>query len=751
MVMAFDEQGQADTFERKIGICERAYQLLIDKAGFPQEDIIFDPNVLTVATGIAEHNQYGIAFLRAVRWIKENLPQAKVSAGVSNLSFSFRGNEVVRRAMHAIFLFHAVMAGLDMGIVNAGQLDVYQEVNPELKDLIEDVLFDRRSDATERLVDYAAKVQKTGSVSTEEETALSWRSLPVESRLQHAMIKGVADFIEQDVEEARQSYGSALKVIEEPLMQAMNRVGDLFGEGKMFLPQVVKSARVMKKGVAYLIPFIEAEQRETGSLRKAGKVLLATVKGDVHDIGKNIVGVVLACNNYEVLDLGVMVPAQAILDAAHKEGVDVVGLSGLITPSLDEMVHVASEMQRRGMSQPLLIGGATTSPKHTAARIAPCYGGAVLHVRDASKAVPVMNSLLNPEQNSEFVAAKRLEQEKIRSALGIQQNSREYLSLDAARANRLELDWSVIPAKPAMLGLKILDDFPLAELQAYIDWSPFFHVWELRGKFPQILDAPRVGDTAKALYQDAQSMLNSLCQKKQLKARGVMGIFPANSVGDDIEIYQDESRSRLIARFPMLRQQRQKGRKDAPNLSLADFIAPKKSGIEDYLGVFAVNAGEGLEQLVDYFETDKDDYRSIMVKALADRFAEAFAECLHQRVRKDYWGYAKDEAFDAEQLLREDYRGIRPALGYPACPDHTAKAELFKLLEAEVNAGITLTENFAMYPTASVCGLYFAHPQSRYFAVGKIGEDQLADYACRKGISLDEARRWLEPQLKELA
>ncbi len=744
IVMAFDERGQADTFERKIEICARAYKILTEQVGFPPQDIIFDPNILTVATGIDEHNNYAVDFIEATRWIKRNLPLAKVSGGISNISFSFRGNQVVREAMHAAFLYHAIRAGLDMGIVNAGQLAVYEEIPKDLLELVEDVLLNRRPDATERLVAFAETVKQRGKAAVRDD---EWRRGTVEERLSHALVKGIADYIETDVEEARQKYAKPLDVIEGPLMAGMNVVGDLFGSGKMFLPQVVKSARVMKKAVAYLLPFMEAEKRRSGGRQAAGKVLLATVKGDVHDIGKNIVGVVLECNNYEVVDLGVMVPCEKILQAAREHNVDVIGLSGLITPSLDEMVHVAREMTREGFQVPLLIGGATTSKAHTAVKIAPAYAQPVVHVSDASRAVGVVGSLLSAEQRSAFVEKIRLEQEQIRQAHR-DRGPRVLKSLAAARANRLLTDWATIDIPtPDFIGVKIVDHLPLEWLVPFIDWSPFFHTWELKGRYPQILDDPVIGSKARELYADARKLLDEIVAKELLTARGVYGFFPANSVEDDIELYADESRGTVLTTFHTLRQQMEKPEGQS-NLALADFIAPKDSGRLDYLGAFAVTAGVGIEALCERFERDHDDYNSIMAKALADRLAEAFAEWLHKRAREE-WGYGKAEQLTNEDLIRERYRGIRPAPGYPACPDHTEKRLLFDLLQVESRVGIRLTETFAMYPAASVSGFYFAHPQAKYFAVGKIGRDQVLDYQARKQMPLAELERWLAPNLND--
>ncbi|UVT19942.1 MAG: methionine synthase [Nitrospira sp.] len=742
VVMAFDEHGQADTLERKKEICARSYKILTEQVGFPPQDIIFDPNILTVATGIEEHNNYAVNFIEAARWIKQNLPGAKVSGGISNISFSFRGNNVVREAMHAAFLYHAIKAGLDMGIVNAGQLAVYQEVPKDLLELVEDVLLNRRPDATERLVTFAETVKAKGKTVAKDD---EWRQGTVEERLSHALIKGITDYIDQDTEEARRNYAKPLEVIEGPLMAGMNVVGDLFGSGKMFLPQVVKSARVMKKAVAYLMPFMEEEKKRTGNFQAQGKILLATVKGDVHDIGKNIVGVVLGCNNYEVIDLGVMVPCEKILAAARENKPDIIGLSGLITPSLDEMVHVAKEMTREGFDLPLLIGGATTSKAHTAVKIAPSYEPGVVHVLDASRAVGVVGSLVSRTQKPDFVKRVRDDYERVRQSHR-DRGEKPLVSIAHARANRFISDWEKtdIPM-PSALGVRMVLDQSLVELIPYIDWSPFFHTWELRGRYPTIFEDPTVGPKAKELYDDARRLLDEIVQKGQLKAKGVYGFFPASSVGDDIELYQDLSRRTVLTTIHHLRQQSEKPT-GQPNLSLADYVAPKESGRQDYMGAFAVTAGIGLDELCRRFDKDHDDYNSIMAKALADRLAEAFAEFLHKRVRGE-WGYGKKEQLTNEDLIRERYRGIRPAPGYPACPDHTEKRILFDLLSAEKHAGIILTESFAMLPAAAVSGFYFAHPDAKYFAVGKIGKDQVEDYAHRKGMDLRTVERWLSPNL----
>ena len=745
IVMAFDERGQADSYERKIEICERAYRILVDEVGFPPQDVIFDPNILTVATGIEEHNNYAVDFIRATQWIKENLPGAKVSGGVSNISFSFRGNNPVREAMHSAFLYHAIRAGLDMGIVNAGQLAVYDEIPPELLTLVEDVLLNRRPDATERLIGYAEQNRQSGKAEVRESE--EWRGWPVEKRLEHALIKGIVDFIDEDVEEARQRYGRPLQVIEGPLMSGMNIVGDLFGAGKMFLPQVVKSARVMKKAVAWLTPYMEAERAE-GVGQAQGRILLATVKGDVHDIGKNIVGVVLGCNNYEVIDLGVMVSCDKILQAAKERGVDVIGLSGLITPSLDEMVHVAREMQREGFTIPLLIGGATTSRVHTAVKIAPHYEPPIVHVTDASRAVSVVGNLLSPDHRGEYALQNQRQQQRDRETHAAGKEQRVLLPLAEARANHPPIDWATaeLPV-PAFTGCRSFDGYPLEEIARYIDWSPFFHTWELAGVFPRILDDPIIGEEARRLYEDAQRLLRRIIDERLLTARAVIGFWPANTVGDDIELYADPSRNSLLARLPMLRQQGVK-REGQYNQSLADFVAPRESGRLDYLGAFALTTGVGLDPLCRQFESDHDDYSAIMAQALADRLAEAFAERLHQLARIE-WGYGRGESLTVEELIKEKYRGIRPAPGYPACPDHTEKRKLFALLDAEAATGITLTESCAMLPASSVSGWYFSHPQSKYFALGKIARDQVEDYAIRKGMPVAEIERWLAPVIDE--
>jgi 5-methyltetrahydrofolate--homocysteine methyltransferase len=808
VVMAFDERGQADSFERKIAVCQRAYDSLVGKVGFPPQDIIFDPNVLTVGTGMEEHANYAVDFIRAARWIKENLPHAKVSGGISNISFSFRGNNTVREAMHSAFLYHAIQAGLDMGIVNAGQLAVYDEVPKDLLELVEDVLLNRRPDATERLIKFAESVKQKGKSEVVED---EWRNGTVEERLSHALVKGIVDFIEADVEEARQKFARPLQVIEGPLMAGMNVVGDLFGSGKMFLPQVVKSARVMKKAVAYLLPYMEAEKQAAGGEHKnAGKILMATVKGDVHDIGKNIVGVVLACNNYEVIDLGVMVPCEKILQTAREQNVDVIGLSGLITPSLDEMTHVAHELEREGFKLPLLIGGATTSKAHTAVKIAPGYSQPVVHVLDASRAVPVVSNLISAENKPAFAQQIRDEYERVRSQHG--GRTAKLISIEDARARAPKLSFDDLP-KPEFTGIRVLSgsarvsraesgvapdsrssnisneaksvpqsvgrdaqrstrdaraprNISLADLVPFIDWSPFFHTWELRGRYPAILSHEKHGEEARKLFADAQKLLEEMVSRKLIQPRGVYGFSPANRVGDDVELYTDESRAKVLTTFHFLRQQIVKD-DGTPNWCLADFVAPKlgrESRVEsrepnpaipaldsrpsalDYIGTFAVTTGHGLDEVVKKFKADHDDYNAIMAEALADRLAEAFAEYLHKRVREE-WGYGKTERLTTDDLIAEKYRGIRPAAGYPACPDHTEKLTLWNLLDVEKNAGIKLTENFAMWPGSSVSGLYFAHPESKYFAVGKLGRDQLLDYHRRKGITLQEAEKWLGPYL----
>jgi 5-methyltetrahydrofolate--homocysteine methyltransferase len=747
VVMAFDEKGQAATYDEKIRICERAYRFLVDEVGFPPEDIIFDPNILTVATGMEEHNNYAVDFINATRWIKANLPHAKVSGGVSNISFSFRGNNKVREAMHSAFLYHAIAAGMDMGIVNAGMLEVYEEIDPELKELVEDVLLNRRPDATERLVEFGEKLKNVGAAVSEKK-AEEWRNGTVEERLSHALVKGIDAFIELDAEEARVKLGRPLLVIEGPLMAGMSVVGDLFGAGKMFLPQVVKSARVMKKAVAHLTPFMEAEKAAmtaAGQAVKAqGKIVLATVKGDVHDIGKNIVGVVLACNNYEVIDMGVMVPCEKILERAKAEKADMIGLSGLITPSLDEMVHVAREMERQGFKLPLLIGGATTSRAHTAVKIAPQYSEPVVHVLDASRAVPVTTSLLSNEGKAEFVAQHRADYEALRKVHAAPRQ--QVVPFETARKRRTPIEWRVEDlAVPAFTGVRALDNFPLATLREFIDWTPFFHTWGLKGVYPRILEEGDRGTQARQLFAEGNALLDIIVERKSITARGVYGFFPANAVGDDVELYTDCKRERVLERFHFLRQQANREGSE-PCRSLSDFIAPRETGLADYIGAFAVTSGIGLKQLCDRFRAENDDYNAIMAEAIADRLAEAFAECLHKRAR-DEWGYGLEEGLSNAELIQEKYRGIRPAAGYPACPDHTEKGPLWRLLDVQKNTGMLITESFAMWPGSSVSGLYFAHPESRYFSLGKIGGDQVTDYQQRKGMSAAEVERWLGPNL----
>jgi 5-methyltetrahydrofolate--homocysteine methyltransferase len=747
VVMAFDEQGQAATYEDKIRVCERAYRILVDEVEFPPEDIIFDPNILTVATGMEEHNNYAVDFIRATRWIKANLPHAKVSGGVSNISFSFRGNNKVREAMHSAFLYHAIGAGMDMGIVNAGMLEVYEEIEPELRELVEDVLLNRRPDATERLVDYGEKLKGVGKAVNEKKSE-EWRNGTVEERLSHALVKGIDTYIEVDAEEARVKLGRPLLVIEGPLMAGMSVVGDLFGAGKMFLPQVVKSARVMKKAVAHLTPFMEAEKvamAAAGQVVKAqGKIVLATVKGDVHDIGKNIVGVVLACNNYEVIDMGVMVPCEKILERAKTEKADMIGLSGLITPSLDEMVHVAREMERQGFRLPLLIGGATTSRAHTAVKIAPHYSEPVVHVLDASRAVPVTTSLLSDEGKSAFVTQHRADYEALRKAHSAPRQA--VISIEAARARRTPIQWrSEDLPTPAFTGVRVLDNFPLATLRDFIDWTPFFHTWGLKGVYPRILEHEGQGAQARQIFAEANALLDTIIEKNLITARGVYGLFPASAVGDDVELYTDGAREKVLDRFHFLRQQSNKEGGE-PCRSLADFIAPRETGLPDHIGAFAVTSGIGLKELCDRFRSQNDDYNAIMAEAIADRLAEAFAECLHKRVR-DEWGYGCEEGLSNADLIQEKYRGIRPAAGYPACPDHTEKGPLWRLLDVQANTGMLITESFAMWPGSSVSGLYFAHPESRYFSLGKIDRDQVADYSKRKGMSVAEIERWLGQNL----
>ena len=742
VVMAFDEKGQADNLERKKDICARSYKILTEQVGFNPTDIIFDPNILTVATGMEEHNDYALNFIEATRWIKQHLPGARVSGGISNISFSFRGNNAVREAMHSAFLYHAIKAGLDMGIVNAGQLAVYEEIPKDLLELVEDVLLNRRPDSTERLVAFAETVKRQDKTVLKDD---EWRKGTVEERLSHALVKGITDYIDQDTEEARRKYPKPLMVIEGPLMAGMNIVGDLFGSGKMFLPQVVKSARVMKKAVAHLLPFMEEEKKRLGGYQSQGRVILATVKGDVHDIGKNIVGVVLGCNNYEVIDLGVMVPCEHILAAARDQKADIVGLSGLITPSLDEMVHVAKEMTREGFDVPLLIGGATTSKAHTAVKIAPSYAPSVIHVLDASRAVGVVGNLMNREQKAVFVQGIREDYDRVRQAHQ-DREAKPVLSLANARARQLVSDWRGLEIpEPEGLGIHVIADQPLPELLPYIDWSPFFHTWELKGRYPGIFEHPTIGAKAKELFADAQQLLARIVDEKLLTAKGVYGLFAACSIGDDIELYPDASKKGVLATIHTLRQQGEKPQ-GLPNLALADYVAPQSSGRTDHVGAFAVTTGIRLDELCRKFDLDHDDYNSIMAKALADRLAEAFAEYLHKRVR-ELWGYGRLERLTNEELIREKYRGIRPAPGYPACPDHTEKRTLFDLLQVERHTGIILTESFAMLPAAAVSGWYFAHPEAKYFSVGKIGRDQVEDYAHRKGMDLRTIERWLAPNL----
>ena len=743
VVMAFDEKGQADSSERKLAICERSYKVLTEQVGFPPEDIIFDPNIFAVATGIEEHSNYGVDFIEATRSIKERLPHALISGGVSNVSFSFRGNDPVREAMHSVFLYHAIRAGMDLGIVNAGQLAIYEDIKPDLREAVEDVILNRRADSTERLLAVAGRFK--GDAGVRREVDLEWRSWPVSKRLEHSLVKGIDEFILEDAEAARLEADHPIKVIEGPLMDGMNVVGDLFGAGKMFLPQVVKSARVMKRAVAHLVPYIEREK--DGRARSNGKVVMATVKGDVHDIGKNIVGVVLQCNNFEVVDLGVMVPAEKILEVARREGAALIGLSGLITPSLDEMVHVAREMKRQGFTVPLLIGGATTSPAHTSVKIAPQYDQPVVYVKDASRAVGVCQALVTPGRREEFaarIAAEHVTRREQHASKTVRQPD---LSLSAARANRRRIDWSAYrPVAPLQPGVQTFSHYPLEELLGYIDWMPFFNAWEFAGKFPDILTDPVIGEAASNLYADARRMLKQIVAERWLEVRAVVGLFPASSTGDDIEVYRSEERTEALATLHHLRQQKNKAT-GQPHECLADYVAPRESGVRDYVGAFAVTAGIGIEAHVARFEAAHDDYSSIMLKALADRLAEAAAEHFHERLRREFWGYDATEQLTNAQLVREEYRGIRPAPGYPACPDHTEKSTIWELLDVERNTGITLTESFAMYPTAAVSGWYIGHPDARYFAVGKIDRDQVEDYAARKGISLEDAERWLAPNL----
>ncbi|MCB0726546.1 MAG: methionine synthase [Ignavibacteriae bacterium] len=742
IVMAFDENGQADTYEKKIAICKRAYDILTKEVGFPAEDIIFDPNILTVATGIEEHNNYAVDYINATKWIKENLPGAQVSGGVSNISFSFRGNDRVREAMHSAFLYHAIKAGMDMGIVNPGMLEVYEEIPKDLLERVEDVLLNRRDDATERLVEFAETIKSKGKEQVKDD---AWRQADVKSRLTHSLVKGIVEYIDEDTEEARQLFDKPIQVIEGPLMDGMNVVGDLFGAGKMFLPQVVKSARVMKKAVAYLLPYIEATKEE--GARAKGKILMATVKGDVHDIGKNIVGVVLGCNNYDVIDLGVMVSCEKILETARKEKVDVIGLSGLITPSLDEMVHVAKEMEREGFDIPLLIGGATTSKIHTAVKIEENYKrGQTIHVLDASKSVPVVSNLLS-DNKDKFAAEIKEEYIKLREHHLKNKIQKPFLSYEEAKKNNLKLEFSNNEiSKPEFTGIKVFDNYDMGEIAEYIDWTPFFRTWELAGKYPEILEDKVVGEQAQNLFKDAKELLNKIISEKWLTAKGVIGIWSANTVEDTIEVYKNGTSSEVLTTFRTLRQQGEKS-SNVPNISLSDFVAPKETGLTDYIGGFAVTTGIGIEKWIKKFEDEHDDYNKIMLQSLADRLAEAFAELMHKKVRTEYWGYDKAETLGNDELIKEKYRGIRPAPGYPACPDHTEKITLFKLLEVEKNTGIKLTESLAMYPASSVSGLYFAHPEARYFGVGKIGKDQVEDYARSKGMSIEDAERWLAPAL----
>ncbi|WP_214228968.1 methionine synthase [Pedobacter sp. B4-66] len=742
VVMAFDEQGQADNFERRKEICKRSYDILVDEIGFPAQDIIFDPNILTVATGLEEHNNYAVDFINATRWIKENLPHAKVSGGVSNISFSFRGNNTVREAMHSAFLYHAIKAGLDMGIVNAGMLEVYQEIPPELLVLVEDVLLNRRDDATERLVEFADTIKSKGKEIVRDE---EWRKNSVEERLSHSLVKGIIEYLDADVEEARQKYPRPIQVIEGPLMDGMNIVGDLFGAGKMFLPQVVKSARVMKKAVAYLLPFIEQEKLDNPDQDQnssAGRVLMATVKGDVHDIGKNIVGVVLACNNFEIVDMGVMVPAQEIIKKAKEINADIIGLSGLITPSLDEMVHFAKEMEREGFTIPLIIGGATTSRIHAAVKVAPNYSGPAIHVLDASRSVTVCSTLMNKDAREDYINGIREEYDKAREAHLNKRSDKRFKTIEQAREDNFKIDTALVAPAPSFTGTMVFENYPLEELVPYIDWTPFFQTWELRGSYPRILEDKVVGDEAKKLFNDAKVLLKKIVDEKLLTAKAVIGFWPAHAKGDDI-VLDVEGKEVVIH---TLRQQAEKVA-GQPYYALSDFIAPKETGVPDYFGGFALTTGIGCDEMVAEFEANYDDYNSIMAKALADRLAEAFAEKMHELVRKDYWGYAKDESLDNEALIKEEYAGIRPAPGYPACPEHTEKGTLFELLDAENRIGLRLTESYAMHPTAAVSGFYFAHPQSRYFGLGKITKDQIDDYAVRKDMPVEEVERWLSPNL----
>lgn len=741
VVMAFDEDGQADNYQRRIDICKRSYDILVNEVNFPPQDIIFDPNIFPVATGMEEHRRNALDYFEATKWIKENLPGVHVSGGVSNVSFSFRGNNAVREAMHSAFLYHAIQHGMNMGIVNPSMLEVYDEIPKDLLEHVEDVLLDRRDDATERLLSFAEKVKGGTKIRERDDT---WRKGTVEERLSHALVKGIIEFVESDTEEARAKYGRPLLVIEGPLMAGMNIVGDLFGSGKMFLPQVVKSARVMKKAVAYLEPFMEEEKRRNKSTEKAAKILLATVKGDVHDIGKNIVGVVLACNSYEIIDLGVMVPAEKILETAIKEGVAAIGLSGLITPSLDEMVNVAREMERQNFKLPLLIGGATTSRIHTAVKIDQNYSGTVVHVLDASRSVPVVGELISKNTKEAFHKKIKNEYVELRESHAARQGEKSYISYDDARKNKVAIDWaSYEPPQPKFLGNKVFKDYPLEEIREYIDWTPFFQTWMLKGKYPKIFEDEVIGEEAKKVFNDANALLDDIIANKRLHANAVVGLYEAKAVGDDVRVFKD---GQEIKRFHFLRQQGKKG-KHIPNLCLADFIAPESSGLTDYIGGFAVTTGLGLEAILEQFSKNHDDYNQIMVKAIADRLAEAFAELMHAKIRKELWGYAPDEGLSNEELIKEKYKGIRPAPGYPACPDHTEKPILFDLLEVEENTGITMTDSYAMYPAAAVSGFYFSHPEAKYFGLGKIVKDQVDDYAVRKGMAVEEVEKWLGPNL----
>ncbi len=745
VVMAFDEQGQADTYQRRIDICKRAYDILTQKINFPPQDIIFDPNIFPVATGIDEHKNYALDFFKATKWIRTNLPYAHVSGGVSNVSFSFRGNQLVREAMHSVFLYYAIKEGMDMGIVNPSMLAVYDDIPKDLLERVEDVLLNRREDATERLLEFAETVKGSAKRKGLDD---EWRNGTVEERLTHSLVKGVIEYIEADIEEVRQKFEKPLHVIEGPLMDGMNVVGDLFGAGKMFLPQVVKSARVMKKAVAYLTPFLEEEKRRSGQVGKpAAKILMATVKGDVHDIGKNIVGVVLSCNNYDVVDLGVMVPTEKIIEAAKREKVDIIGLSGLITPSLDEMVHVAKEMEREGMTLPLLIGGATTSRIHTAVKIDPVYSGPVVHVLDASRSVPVASEFINPDTRVAFRARVKQEYVEMRKDHEGRQQLKNYIPLAEARKNKVKIDWDFTEiTKPSFLGKRVLVNYPIDEIAKYIDWTPFFQTWMLYGRYPDIFKDEKVGVEAQKLFDDAQTMLARIITGRKLSANGILAFYPAQSTDtDDVLLFKKDG-DEILSKLHFLRQQNKKA-KDLPNFCLSDFIAPKNSGKKDYIGMFAVTAGIGLEKLIEEYKAKQDDYSEIMAKALADRLAEAFAELLHAKVRREFWGYAKDENVSVDDMIKETYQGIRPAPGYPACPDHTEKQTIFDLLEAEKEAGIKLTESFAMYPTAAVSGYYFSNSESKYFGLGKIEKDQVMEYATRKGKSLEEMEKWLSPNL----